>query len=119
MINVRSKTHFFPSFFLLLFVFLEFLQPCRILQGSNHSLNLQVVVEAVDPLLPPDTAHLVPSERDPGVEHVEAVHPHCPSLQPPRHRLGSIDVRREDACCQPVPCLVRSFDHLVYVPATG
>lgn len=93
-----------------------FLQPCRILQGSDHSLNLQVVVEAVDPLLPPDPAHLVPSERDPGVEHVEAVHPHRARLQPPRHRLGSLDVRREDTCRQPVPRRVRSFDHLVYVP---
>ena len=59
--------------------YLRHLQPCCLLQRSNNSLDLQIVMKAVNSLLPAYTTHLVPTKRNCSIEHIEAINPYSTS----------------------------------------
>ena len=72
------------------------LQPRWTPQRSNDGLHLQIVMEAVNALLPPNTAHLVATERNCSIKDIEAIDPHSPCLQRPRQRVCSVYIASEN-----------------------
>ncbi len=91
------------------------LQPRGVLDRRDDGLDLQVVLQAVDALLPPDSALLVSAERDRGVEDVEAVHPHGPDPERAGQGVGRVQVVGEDPSSQPVLACICPLDDLVQI----
>lgn len=94
------------------------LQPCWILQGSNNSLHLQVVMKAVDSLLSAYSTHLVSTKRNCSIKDVEAVNPDCPSPQRPCQVVCSVNVPGENTGSQTIACRVCPSYYFIKVPGT-
>lgn len=100
-----------------IYIFLrESLQPCWILDRGDNCLHLQVILEAVFSLLPSDSAHLVSTEWDSGIEGVEAVDPDCAHSQCSHQSVCSVEVLGENSCSEAVPAVVGPLDNFVEVP---
>lgn len=94
-------------------------EPSRILQGLDYSLYLQVVSEAVDPLLPALSTHPVPSKGNSSIEHVVAVDPDGPNPERSGQGVGSVDILGENSCGKSIVGLVRPPDHLIEIPVNS
>lgn len=57
---------------------MQHLQPRGVLDRGDDCLHLQVVLQAVDALLPPMAAHLVPTKWNCSIKDVETVRPDGP-----------------------------------------
>lgn len=89
------------------------LQPRGVLDRGHDGLHLQVVLQAVDALLPPDATLLVPAEGDRGVEDVEAVHPDGPGLERACQGVGRVQALGEHTSCQSILARICPLDNLI------
>ena len=99
-----------------LYIILDMSQPCRILERCNHSLNLQIVVKAVDTLLPAYATHLVPTKRNCSIKHVKAINPHGSSPQSPHQCIGCVQALGEHARSKTIARFVCSSYNFINVP---
>jgi hypothetical protein len=90
-------------------------QPCGVLQRGDNGLDLQVVLQAVNALLPSHTAHLVPAEGDRGVKDVKAVHPDRPNFQCTCQGVRRVYVVGEHTSSQSVLACVGPLDDLIEI----
>lgn len=91
------------------------LQPRGVLDWGDDRLHLQVVLQAVNALLPPDAAHLVPTKRNRSIEDVEAVHPDGPGPERARQGVGRVQAVGEHAGGQSILARVCPLDNLIEV----
>lgn len=92
------------------------LQPGGVLDRGDHGLHLQVSLEAVDALLPPDATLLVPAEGDAGVEDVEAVHPDGTGPERTCQGVGSVQALGEHTGGQSIWACICPRDNLIQIP---
>lgn len=97
----------------------ENLQPSRILERGDNSLDLQVIVEAVNTLFPANATHFIASKWDRCVKNIEAIDPYGSSSQCPHHGVCSFKISCENTSSQTIACLVCSFYHFVDIPDIG
>lgn len=90
--------------------------PRRVRERGDDALDLQVLVHGRQPLVPAESAHLVPAERRVRVEGVVAVHPHGAGAHRPRHPVGDVQALGHDAGGEPVLGAVGLLDHLINRP---
>lgn len=90
-------------------------QPRGVLERGDDRLDLQVVLQAVDALLPTDAAHLVPAEGDRRVEDVEAVHPDRAGPEGTCQGVGRVQIVGENTGGQSILACIRPLDDLVEV----
>ena len=90
----KNKSSLLRERYLVWFV----LEPSRILDGSNNSLDLQVIVETVDTFLSSNPTHLVPSEWNCGIKHIETVYPNASNPQRSHQPIRCVQILREHSC---------------------
>ena len=91
------------------------LQPCGVLDRCDDGLHLQVVLQAVDALLPPDAALLVPAEGDPGIKDVEAVHPDGTDPESTCQGVGRVQALGEHTGSQSILARICPLDNLIQI----
>ena len=91
------------------------LQPCGVLDRCDDGLHLQVVLQAVDALLPPDAALLVPAEGNPGVKDVEAVHPDGTDPESACQGVGRVQALGEHTGSQSILARICPLDNLIQI----
>ena len=95
--------------------YLQHLQPRGVLDRGDDCLHLQVVLQAVNALLPPNAAHLVPTKGNCSIEDVEAVHPDGSDPERTCQGVGRVQAIGEYASGQSILARICPLDNLIEI----